>query len=374
MDYAVPEDLHSKLDTFKTSLPNNEELRTKSRELFAKLQNVNKKLREETNAEFSNVTALNDRITKYKTIPKAIEKGEYNKVLDIINNNNLTHTEKENLTNLILQEELNGNGKYNLNDRLAAVNDNRALLNKFDREAVITANIDFKVIDAKKSAETEKTGSVEIRPEHNHSTDHGNNNQALIAEIQAGTIDKNTVIAIERKQYGENLGMKDVIKIANILEHNEKNPDNPLKLPEELENAPIFQDALLYKVAKEKGIKVISLEGGNLEHTKGSALYKENREQYMTDVISEVRSKGYNIVASVGSSHVANLEKALESRQKHDTGVSHIPRKFTQKALNSSKPVPAGMISMKGVKKDNNTSWQDLVTSQSTKKTQVGRN
>ncbi|WP_341793339.1 MULTISPECIES: hypothetical protein [unclassified Rickettsia] len=289
-------------------------------------------------------------------------------------NQHLTHTEKENLTNLILQEELNGNGKYNLNDRLAAVNDNRALLNKFDREAVITANIDFKVIDAKKSAETEKTGSVEIRPEHNHSTDHGNNNQALIAEIQAGTIDKNTVIAIERKQYGENLGMKDVIKIANILEHNEKNPDNPLKLPEELENAPIFQDALLYKVAKEKGIKVISLEGGNLEHTKDSALYNENREQYMTDVISEVRSKGYNVIASVGTNHVTNLEKALESRQKHDTGVSHIPRKFTQKALNSSKPVPAGMISMKGVKKDNNTSWQDLLTSQSTKKTQVGRN
>ncbi|WP_341793701.1 hypothetical protein [Rickettsia endosymbiont of Ceutorhynchus obstrictus] len=182
----------------------------------------------------------------------------------------------------------------------------------------------------KKSAETEKTGSVEIRPEHNHLTDHNNNNKALIAEIQAGTIDKNTVIAIERKQYGENLGMKDVIKIANILEHNEKNPDNPLKLPEELENTPIFQDALLYKVAKEKGIKVISLEGRNLEHTKGSALYKENREQYMTEVISEVRSKGYNIVASVGSSHVANLENALEITKQNNNiiGFDKIPRKL----------------------------------------------
>ena len=176
------------------------------------------------------------------------------------------------------QEELNEKGKYNLNDRLAAVNDNQELLSKLDREAAITANIDIKAIDAKKSVEAEKIGTVKVRAEHDHSTEHGSNNQTLITEIQAGKIDKNTVIAIECKQYGENQGMKDIIKIANILEHNEKNPDNPLKLPEKLENTLTFQDALLYKAAKENGIKVISLEGRNLEHTKDSALYNENRE------------------------------------------------------------------------------------------------
>lgn len=181
--------------------------------------------------------------------------------------NHLTRTEKENLTHLMPQGELNEKGKYNLNDRLAAVNDNQVLLNKLDKEAVITANINFKAIDAKKSVEAEKIGTVEVRAEHDHSMEHGSNNQALIAEIQAGKIDKNTVIAIERKQYGENQGMKDIIKIASILEHNEKYPNSPLKLPEKLENTLIFQDALLYKAAKENGIKVISLEGRNLEHT-----------------------------------------------------------------------------------------------------------
>lgn len=168
---------------------------------------------------------------------------------------------------------------------MAAENNNNELLSKLEREAVITANIDIKTIDAQKSVEA---GKVEIRSEKDHLTNHKENTQILIDEIQKGTIDKNTVIAIERKQYGENLGMKDAIKLASILEHNEKNPDNPIKLPQELENTPILQDALLYKTAKEHGVKVISLEGKNLEHGKASELQSENREQYMANVIKEV--------------------------------------------------------------------------------------
>ncbi|WP_412708395.1 hypothetical protein, partial [Candidatus Rickettsia kedanie] len=83
----------------------------------------------------------------------------------------------------------------------------------------ICNSADFKAIDTKEAA---KTGLVEIRAEHNHLTDHTKNTQILISEIQNGKINKNTVIAIECKQYGENLGMKDVIKIATILEYNEK--------------------------------------------------------------------------------------------------------------------------------------------------------
>ena len=108
--------------------------------------------------------------------------------------------------------------------------------------------------------------------------------------------------------------MKDVIKIATILEYNEKNPDTPIKLPAELANTPILQDALLYKIAKENKIKIVSLEGKNLKHLKDTLLYNENREQYMTDVINEIRGKGYNVIASVGSSHVINLEKKLRKR------------------------------------------------------------
>jgi hypothetical protein len=130
--------------------------------------------------------------------------------------------------------------------------------------------------------------------------------------------------------------MKDIIKIASILEHNEKNPDNFLKLPEGLENTLTYQDALLYKAAKENGIKVISLEGRNLEHSKESASYNENREQYMANVINEVRSKGYNVIANVGSSHKANLEKALEEKPKQNIGFKNMPRKIEQKSLENN--------------------------------------
>jgi len=249
------------------------------------------------------------------------------------NNQNLTRTEKENINNFVPQGELNEKGKYDLNARLTAVNDNKDLLERIDKTAAVTANVGIKAIDAKKSIEAEKVGTVKVRGENDHVTDHAENTKNLIKEIQEEKIDKNTVIAIERKQYGENQGMKDIIKIAMILEHNEKNPDNPLKLPKGLENTLIYQDALLYKAAKENGIPVISLEGGNLEHTKESPLYNENREQYMANVINEVRSKGYNVIASVGSSHKDNLEKALESNQKETTGFNNIPRKLQKEVL-----------------------------------------
>ncbi|GAA5252766.1 hypothetical protein [Candidatus Rickettsia kedanie] len=71
-----------------------------------------------------------------------------------------------------------------------------------------------------------------------------------------------------------------------------KKPDMPIKLPVELENTPILQDALLYKTAKENKIKIISLEGKNLEHLKDTPLYNEHREQYMTSVINEICGKG----------------------------------------------------------------------------------
>ncbi|WP_341793700.1 hypothetical protein [Rickettsia endosymbiont of Ceutorhynchus obstrictus] len=68
----------------------------------------------------------------------------------------LKRSEKEKLINILLQEEREENGKYNLTERFAAVNDNQELLNKLDREAVITANINFKAIDAKKICRNRK--------------------------------------------------------------------------------------------------------------------------------------------------------------------------------------------------------------------------
>ncbi|HJD61762.1 MAG TPA: hypothetical protein LFV90_06515 [Rickettsia endosymbiont of Columbicola hoogstraali] len=167
--------------------------------------------------------------------------------------------------------------------------------------------------------------------------------------------------------------MKDVIKLANILEHNEKNPDNSITSPKELENTPILQDELLYKAAKEHGANVISLEGKNLEYGKTSELQNENREQYMTNVINEVRSKGYNVIANVGSSHEESLKKALENHQKDNIGFSNIPRKLNQetipnevlqKALAIAKAIPVKIISINSRDGNNILSQQSLTKTQ----------
>ncbi|MFV0251175.1 MAG: hypothetical protein AB8U53_05695 [Rickettsia aeschlimannii] len=167
--------------------------------------------------------------------------------------------------------------------------------------------------------------------------------------------------------------MKDVIKITTILEYNEKNPDTPIKLPAELENTSILQDALLYEVAKENKIKIISLEGKNLEHLKDTTLYNENREQYMTSVINEIRGKGYNVIASVGSSHLVSLEKNLENSKKHDIGFSHIPRKILQKALNIGSVIPTGMVNIRASTKGNSMVQRKALNDQSKRNISTGR-
>lgn len=246
----------------------------------------------------------------------------------------LKRTEKEQLTNLTLNQ-----ADYNLGDSLTAINDDKTLLNKIDREAAITANLDIKSIDVQKKADIKNT-SVEIIGDEHHLDKHKSGVESLIARIKApdgaeNKIEKGTVIAIECKEYGENLGMKDVIKLAAIMEHNEKQKEASKKLAitEEIVKSPIYQDAVLYKTAKEHGVKVIGLEGRNLEHDKTSPSYDTNREQYMIDVINEVRNKGYNVIAHVGSAHVANLENGVkEAAAKEATGLSKIPRNLIDKA------------------------------------------
>jgi hypothetical protein len=96
--------------------------------------------------------------------------------------NHLTRTEKENIKDFIPEGKLTENDKYDLTASLSAVNDNQKLLDRFDKEAAITANIDIKAIDAEKYVDAEKIGTVKVRGENNHLTDHANNTKNLIAE------------------------------------------------------------------------------------------------------------------------------------------------------------------------------------------------
>jgi hypothetical protein len=105
--------------------------------------------------------------------------------------------------------------------------------------------------------------------------------------------------------------MKDVIILANILVHNEKTPSDKIRIPEEIEKAPMYQDALLYKIALQHGVKVIGIEGKNLEHDKDSSFYNQAREGYMSKVINLICSKGYNVIACVGAAHVKGITHAV---------------------------------------------------------------
>ena len=204
---------------------------------------------------------------------------------------------------------------YSLHDSLAAVNSNLTLLDKLKIKSVITADVDLKAIDVKEDMPQGKVGRVEFLAEHHHENDHSSNIQSLIEGIESGGIGEDTVIAIERKSYGKNLGMPDVVLLASIIEHNGRNPNNQLQIPEKIiKDSLIYHDALLYKTAKEHGVKVVGLEGRNLQADKSSpGEYDQAREEYMADGIHQLTCKGYNVIVHVGATHVDNLRKILES-------------------------------------------------------------
>ena len=220
---------------------------------------------------------------------------------------------------------------YNIREYFTAINSNLDLLDKLSKQAVVTADIDLKAVEVKNDVAPDKVGKVEFLAEKSHIKDHLPNTRSLIARIKSGDIGKDTVIAIERKSYGNNLGMPDVIKLAHIVEHNERHPENQLKFPEEItKGSLIYQDAMLYNTAKKYGVKVIGLEGKNLETGKDSPeQYNNARDNYMADRIIQLISKGYNVIAYVGSAHVDNLTRVLENKfdevlEKDTAGISKL--------------------------------------------------
>jgi len=121
---------------------------------------------------------------------------------------------------------------YNMKESIAAINkENQALLDKLGRKAVITADIDLKSVDIMPKVDESGIGKVEFLGEQSHQRDHASNIKNLIEGIKSGEIGKNTVIGIERKSYGNNLGIPDMLMLANILEHNEKYPTKKLNIP-----------------------------------------------------------------------------------------------------------------------------------------------
>ncbi|RZI46705.1 hypothetical protein EDM53_03775, partial [Rickettsiales endosymbiont of Peranema trichophorum] len=132
-----------------------------------------------------------------------------------------------------------------------------------------------------------KNEAIVFMPESDHGEDHNKNISDLIKRINNSQLSNTTVICLERKQKGQNLGMSDVILLSNILEFNKKNQRHQIALPSGIENTPIYQDAVLYNVAKERGIAVVGIEGKGIEgkysvqpDSEASKIYNANREGY----------------------------------------------------------------------------------------------
>lgn len=258
-----------------------------------------------------------------------------------LSSQHLKRVERNMLSTLGQTDEIEGKRQYNLVENLLAANpaSNTELIEQLSIRAVVEADLTTKSINVKPNTEKDGQGNVQIMAEHNHEKDHSGTVQSLMDKISSKEIGQNTVIALERKQYGERQGMKDVIMLANILAHNEKNPDNKINLPEKIENTPLYNDALLYKLARENGIKVIGLEGKDLKTSQHSPDYNKHREEYMAGAINNITKKGYNIIVSVGSSHVPTIQSAITNAQ----NTAKVDR---QPALTANNLVPKNIVNV----------------------------
>ena len=107
--------------------------------------------------------------------------------------------------------------------------------------------------------------------------------------------------------------MRDVIFLANIIEYNNRqtNQADKITLPATIVESPVYYDALLYNVAKAKGIVVIGAEGKDLLHHKDSPCYNKAREEYMAKTVERVAKSGNNVILLVGSEHIDRLSVRL---------------------------------------------------------------
>jgi hypothetical protein len=197
---------------------------------------------------------------------------------------------------------------------------------RLQEEAQRTAKEDMESLLTQSNAQNKK-GSVKLIPETHHGEQHGKNIDQLIGQINSGELGSDSEICIERKQDGANLGMADVIMIADAIKHNEAHHEDLVELPQGIEKSLIYKDAELYNAARDKGIRVIGVEGKGLEHSKESPLYTKAREEHMAEVVAQMASTGKNVVLVVGDAHKERLESLLLEQ---GIGVEVVERDGTQ--------------------------------------------
>jgi hypothetical protein len=177
----------------------------------------------------------------------------------------------------------------------------------------IKAGIESVSIPSDSGSRSVSNPFVKLIPEDNHRIDHQQNVINLSKMLNEGAVKSNTVICLERKEGGNNFGMKDVKLLAAILRYNDNN-EQSLPIAKAIESSEIYQDAMLYNKAQVCGVEVIGVEGKNLQYNKDSPHYDQARESYMANRINQLTASGKNVILLIGSSHVSGLKKQLEGR------------------------------------------------------------
>ena len=172
------------------------------------------------------------------------------------------------------------------------------------------------VIDKLKNRSTEieiKKSSVTILPEQDHKTDHSTNLTHVVTEIAAMPEERreNIVIFLERKDYGDNRGIKDMKILAATLEYNKNKPKEEQIAISEPPDSNLYLDAVSYNTFKDMGVKVVGAEGKGLAVGQHHPDYGKLRDEGMTDNIMVEAKKGKEIILLVGSAHVEPLQKKL---------------------------------------------------------------
>lgn len=157
-------------------------------------------------------------------------------------------------------------------------------------------------------------GAVTLIPEVDHIRDHADNVGELISAMRARGTGRNEqeVIVLERQNGAGNLGMRDVVLLADLLLES-TGVLRDVRIPEEIVNSPIFYDALLLNAARKHGVHVMGIDSDGGAPPSTSAANEAGREAHMAQSIRDLLAKGYNVTALIGAAHVAHLRSYAQS-------------------------------------------------------------
>lgn len=217
---------------------------------------------------------------------------------------------------------------YNFGDRLSE-SAGQYNVGKLKLTSKIRATEDDKVLLAHRKAA--ESGSIRLLAEGNHSTDHADKIIGLIESLKRGEIQPGTVICLERKQVGDNLGMVDVIMLADIIRNNNTPGARLIKLPPWLkEDMPIYKDAQLYNAVRDYNstpqgeknpVMVVGVEGKKIKYSE--ELIREEQKKAIRELekLEQDRSKSsYN--------NPQGLEEQIEEQRKKVERINDLAREL----------------------------------------------